>query len=192
MRSIVRTTDGVSSWNHSDADAGSSGSCWSSAAQPRRSPTTSCPSCATRLTTALMHGLSPGTSPPPVRIPMRIETFLSGAVDRSRPTACRFTPGAERTLTMPPGRRTGSRGWWNGRHGGLKSHCPRGREGSSPSPRMIDCAISGRVGSENHAALVGAGEPQIDSARGRRPHCCVRVKGSLGANRPRRRPRPNS
>lgn len=23
--------------------------------------------------------------------------------------------------------------WWNGRHDGLKSHCPQGREGSTPS-----------------------------------------------------------
>ena len=28
-------------------------------------------------------------------------------------------------------RHTGA--WWNGRHGGLKIHWPRGREGSSPS-----------------------------------------------------------
>ena len=35
-------------------------------------PTTSWPSSATRLTTALMHGLRPGTSPPPVRMPIRI------------------------------------------------------------------------------------------------------------------------
>ena len=25
-------------------------------------------------------------------------------------------------------------GWWNGRHGGLKSHCSKGRVGSSPTP----------------------------------------------------------
>ncbi len=83
VRSIVRTTDGVSGWNHSDADVGSSGSWWSSAAHPRRSPTTSWPSCATRLTTDLMHGLSPGTSPPPVRIPirMRLLTIAPTAVD---------------------------------------------------------------------------------------------------------------
>ena len=72
VRSIVRTVAGVSVWNHRAADAGSSRSCCRSPAQPRRRPTTSCPSCATRLTTALMHGLSPGTSPPPVRIPIRM------------------------------------------------------------------------------------------------------------------------
>ena len=46
------------------------------AAQPRRSPITSWPSCTTRLTTALMHGFRPGTSPPPVRMPIRIGASL--------------------------------------------------------------------------------------------------------------------
>ena len=56
---------------------GSSRSCCRRAAQPRLSPTTSWPSWTTRFTTALMHGLSPGTSPPPVRIPILIARVIS-------------------------------------------------------------------------------------------------------------------
>ena len=39
--------------------------------------------------------------------------------------------------------------WWNGRHGGLKIHWPRGREGSSPSAPtqglasgLLDCGLA--------------------------------------------------
>src|SRR6266545_6675517 len=39
-------------------------------------PTTSQPASRARLTTALIHGLRPGTSPPPVRMPIRIGTPL--------------------------------------------------------------------------------------------------------------------
>ena len=36
-----------------------------------------------------------------------------------------------RAILMP------AAGWWNGRHGCLKSTCPQGREGSSPSPATL-------------------------------------------------------
>src|SRR4051794_30113641 len=46
-------------------------------------------------------------------------------------------PPAPTTSEADHGRRvrsTPSPGWWNGRHDGLKIHCPKGRAGSNPAP----------------------------------------------------------
>ena len=58
-------------------DAGSSGSHPSRPAQPRRIPTTSWPSSVARSVAALMHAFRPGTSPPPVRMPIFIARLRS-------------------------------------------------------------------------------------------------------------------
>src|SRR5689334_22320277 len=69
---MVRTSALVRGWTHSAEPAGSSGLKLSRPPQPRRMPTTSMPASIARVTTALIHGLRPGTSPPPVRMPIRI------------------------------------------------------------------------------------------------------------------------
>src|SRR3954451_1747019 len=68
-----------------------------------------------------------------------------------------------------------TRKWWNGRHASLRSWCPRGREGSSPSFRTtlpvapllgtlpaMDLGLNGRV------AVVGGGSSGLGLAAARR------------------------
>ena len=68
----LRTDAGSRGTRFSAIEVGSSGLVAISPPHPRRMPTTVWPASATRLTAALMLGLSPGTSPPPVRMPMRM------------------------------------------------------------------------------------------------------------------------
>ncbi len=66
VRSIVRMTWSVSSTTYWSWELGSSGSNISGPLQPRRKPITRQPWSMARLTTCLIHGFRPGTSPPPV------------------------------------------------------------------------------------------------------------------------------
>src|SRR5260370_13224033 len=56
---------------------------WTTPAQPRRRPRSSCPSRSARTLTARMAGFRPGTSPPPVRIAMRFLPLFTFATDAS-------------------------------------------------------------------------------------------------------------
>ena len=132
-------------------EPGSSGSYSSSAAQPRRKPITSCPSCATRLTTALMQGLRPGTSPPPVRIPIRIASasslvcsmpiLIQDWVERAGARRRRSRPGLE--LSQDHTASSWFRGSWRGTAGCARSPahrraarvCPPRRSARRPSSR---------------------------------------------------------
>src|SRR5699024_1056745 len=99
LRSTARTAVGLSGTRLAATDSGSSGFVVNRPPHPRRMPTTSCPSSWTRLTTALMQGFSPGTSPPPVSMPMRISVSLlaTGAGQlgrgRSEPSQDEHSPG---------------------------------------------------------------------------------------------------
>ena len=71
LRSIVRVLARVSGTSQEELSASWYGLTWRRAAQPRRSPSTSYPSSSIRQTNCWMAALSPGTSPPPVRMPTR-------------------------------------------------------------------------------------------------------------------------
>ena len=78
------------------ADEGSAGSSSRRPAQPRRIPTISWPSPTARLVAALMQAFSPGTSPPPVRMPMRMRrpyNRLRGASYPKKTSASRYSSG---------------------------------------------------------------------------------------------------
>src|SRR5260370_17603393 len=77
LRSIVRVLARVNSTTQSELSAAGSGRMLSRAAQPRRSPMTSQPASSMRATKPLITMLRPGTSPPPVRIAIRLLTLLS-------------------------------------------------------------------------------------------------------------------
>ena len=64
--------------------------------QPSRTPTISCPRSVERRTTARITALSPGQSPPPVRIPIRMRSSVSSDVWRI---------GLDRALRALPARR---------------------------------------------------------------------------------------
>ena len=84
-RSIVRTAAGSSDTTFAATLTGSSGSTCSRPPHPRRMPTISWPAdAAARSTTALMLAFRPGTSPPPVRIPMLHGCSLRAGVHRAR------------------------------------------------------------------------------------------------------------
>src|SRR4051812_39376134 len=71
------------------------------------------------------------TLPPPPRL-----GYFRGRLlflwRRVSPAGARFSSRVV-LIRVPWSRR---RRWWNGRHGGLKSHCPSGRVGSNPTRRM--------------------------------------------------------
>ncbi len=71
LRSMVRVLARVNGTTHSELSAPAAGTMLSSAAQPRRRPMTSLPASSMRPTKPLIAMLRPGTSPPPVRMPMR-------------------------------------------------------------------------------------------------------------------------
>ena len=106
VRSMVRTESRVRGMVHSPSALGSSGLICTTLNQPRRRPTTSMSCCSARLTTALIATFRPGTSPPPVRIPIRrfavIGTYsrspvrrraISSAPQRRRSAWDAFIPG---------------------------------------------------------------------------------------------------
>src|SRR3954471_7451692 len=71
IRSMPRTPSRVSGRLLAAIVAGSPGSMARTPSQPRRKPTTSQPRSSAERVIERMQGLSPGTSPPPVRIPIR-------------------------------------------------------------------------------------------------------------------------
>src|SRR5262245_14323796 len=74
---MVRVFSRVNGSTYRPRLTGSGRSTWVNASQPRRSPTTEYPSSALRYTTDLITELRPGTSPPPVRIPIRFAAMLT-------------------------------------------------------------------------------------------------------------------
>ena len=122
VRSILRTAS-WSSFTVKAADvAGSSGSMPMTLAQPRRRPTTSMPWSAARLTTALIATFRPGTSPPPVRMPMRATCAMCPPGRRRFSRAARLLMCAARAnlsrCATPRG------GYRSLRHGDAIAHDP--------------------------------------------------------------------
>lgn len=70
VRPVRLTTSSFRTWTWALLSAALSGTSSTSPAQPRRIPSTRYPSCRARIVMARMAGFSPGTSPPPVNIPI--------------------------------------------------------------------------------------------------------------------------
>src|SRR5512139_961258 len=79
IRSIPRTLSRVRGRLFAAIEAGSPGSISRKPCQPRRNPITSQPRSSADKVTERMQGFNPGTSPPPVRIPIFIAPDPSGA-----------------------------------------------------------------------------------------------------------------
>src|SRR3974390_2105319 len=82
VRSMVRVFSRLSGWMYRPRLAGSFRSTCVSPSHPRRMPMTSHPISAPRYTTDLITELSPGTSPPPVRIPIRFAVMYSAPLGK--------------------------------------------------------------------------------------------------------------
>ena len=111
-------------------------------------PTTSCPAATTRLTNALMQGLSPGYVAPAGQHSQTHAPQPTRASD-ARPAGYRGGHGYDRT-----GRSGGT-----GRRAGLKIPCPSGRVGSTPTSGIA------RVLPLNPAATCAAGDRCYLAAR---------------------------
>ena len=72
VRSMVRVFSRFSGMTYLAVLAGSSRLTWVRPSKPRRMPTVSAPFSHARCTTLLMTEFNPGTSPPPVRMPIRV------------------------------------------------------------------------------------------------------------------------
>ena len=99
VRPARLTASSVSSTTCAPLSASGSGIRSTSPAQPRRMPSTRYPSRRARTVTARIAGLSPGTSPPPVRMPMVPLTVVicTPAVAVSHSWRYRATPPARRS-----------------------------------------------------------------------------------------------
>src|SRR5687767_2181855 len=49
-------------------------------------------------------------------------------------------------------------GWWNGRHHGLKIHCPQGRAGSSPAPGTLGFRTNKSI---EHGYILASGHRHV-------------------------------
>ena len=79
----------------------------------------------------------------PSGITVGLDVDAQGLVELARAASSGRSDRAPRRGISP-----GTRKWWNGRHASLRSWCPRGREGSSPSFRT-----SSRLVAEHHVRV---------------------------------------
>ena len=113
LRSTVRTWLAPSGSKLSLERGGIVGVCRTSPCQPRRMPTISWLSSCANMTAALMHALRPGTSPPPVRIPIftRLDASRRRRIGPSR--SCNKRRRRRRYRGLEMGRRATPLPWAN-------------------------------------------------------------------------------